>query len=174
MGFFVFMGIYNIMKIIITEEQYMSLMESNKDSLSATLLKRIEDEGWLDVASLVGGYENLLNIVGKDKIVDLLISCFDDLKIQKRGSQIFLIDKGLPILTKWGSDPLIAYNAYIETVISDKLGSDIIKPYVHVRKELIIGLMTKFPELYANYVDVYKDSGLYQKMGRFYFGEIDS
>ena len=41
MGFFVFMGIYNIMKIIITEEQYKSLMESNKDSLSATLLKRL-------------------------------------------------------------------------------------------------------------------------------------
>lgn len=162
------------MKIIITEEQYKSLMESNKDSLSATLLKRIEDEGWLDVASLVGGYENLLNIVGKDKIVDLLISCFDNSKIQERAGQLYLTNNGLNILYKWGEDSLIAYDDYIEYVISDKLGSDIIKPYKYIRKELIIGLMSKFPALYANHVEVYKDSGLYQKMGRFYLGETSS
>lgn len=159
--------IYHYMKIIITEDQ-MDLLK--KKRLSDTLLSQIEENGWIETSELVGGYKNLLNIVGHDRLVELLISCFDDLNVIKMGTSMFLRDYYLPLLEKpssfWGSD-VRAYNDNIEQRLELRLGSDIIKPYEKVRREFIRELINRFPELQGTHVEVFKDNGLYKKYDSF-------
>lgn len=155
------------MKIIITEDQ-MDLLKKGK--LADNLLSQIEENGWIKTSELVGGYKNLLDIVGHDKLVDLLISCFDDLNVQKMGTSIFLCDYYLPLLEKpssfWGSD-VRAYNDNIEQRLELRLGSDIIKPYENIRRKFIRELINRFPELGGTRVEVFKDNGLYKKYDSF-------
>lgn len=155
------------MKIIITEDQ-MDLLKKRK--LADNLLSQIEEIGWIETSELVGGYKNLLDIVGHDKLVDLLISSFDDLNVQKMGTSIFLRDYYLPLLEKpssfWGSD-VRAYNDNIEQRLELRLGPDIIKPYENVRRKFIRELINRFPELRGTKVEVFKDNGLYKKYDSF-------
>ena len=141
-----------------------------EDNLKTTLLNMIETDGWEDTSELVGGYENLLGIVGEDKIINLLLSCFSDLNVQKRGNDTFLLDWQLPILEKpssfWGL-PLKVFNDNIETRLEVKFGSDITKVYQNVRREFIRELVSLFPDLYTSDVNVYKDSGLYVQYDSF-------
>lgn len=141
-----------------------------EDNLKTTLLHRIETEGWEDTSELVGGYENLIGIVGEDKIIDLLISCFSDLNVKKMGNDIILRDNHLPILEKpssfWGL-PLKVFNDNIEVRLEVKFGSDITKVYRNVRREFIRELVSRFPDLYTSDVNVYKDNGLYVKYDSF-------
>ncbi len=156
------------MKIIITEEQ-MDLLK--KRNLSDNLLSQIEEIGWIETSELVGGYKNLLNIVGHDKLVDLLISSFDDLNVKTMGRNITLRDNHLPIMETtndiFGEKWITVYNDHIILRLELRLGSDIIEPYEKVRREFIRELINRFPELRGKKVEVFKDSGLYKKYDSF-------
>ena len=73
-----------------------------EESLSITLLKRIKDDGWADTAELVGGTENLLDIIGnnKENVITFLLSHYTDLHIKKYGGSILLVDHGYTLLNK--------------------------------------------------------------------------
>ena len=156
------------MKIIITEEQ-MSLLK--KGTLVDMILSQIEENGWVETSKLVGGYKNLLNIVGYDKLVDLLISAFNDLNVITRGRNVILRDNHLPLMetTKdvFGENWVMVYNDHIILRLELRLGSDILEIYEKVRREFIRELINRFPELYGQKVEVFKDSGLYQKYDSF-------
>jgi len=156
------------MKIIITEQQ-MNLLK--KGTLADNLLSQIDEIGWIETSELVGGYKNLLNIVGYDKLVDLFISSFNDLNVIKRGRNVILRDNHLPIMetTKdiFGDNWVTVYNDHIIIRLELKLGSDIIKLYEKVRREFIRELINRFPDLRGKKVEVFKDNGLYQKYDSF-------
>ena len=145
-----------------------------EESLKQTLLDQIKQDGWLETAELVGGPENLINLIGEDSIMDMLISCFKDLHIENRGGNVYLMDGGLPILEKkssfWGLS-LIAYHGYITSRLNQYLSFDIIIDVArfqkNIRRDLIRELVKRFPELYVEDVDVYLDSGLYDKIDSF-------
>lgn len=143
------------MKYLITENQ--------KSELLINLVKN----GEVDMASdLVGGMNNLINIVGKSKLMDVMISKFDKLNITKRGGSILLMNGGLPILEKpssiWGLD-LTVYDDYIKLTIGDELTTF----YTSNRRNLIKELVSRFPELYSEKVRVYKDTGKYLKIAEY-------
>jgi hypothetical protein len=156
------------MKIIITESQLNLFL--NEGSLKQKLLSQIEENGWAETAELVG-YKNLLNIVGYDKLVDLLISSFNDLNVITRGRNVILRDNHLPLMetTKdvFGENWVMVYNDHIILRLELNLDSDIIELYEKVRREFIRELINRFPELYGQKVEVFKDSGLYQKYDSF-------
>jgi hypothetical protein len=156
------------MKIIITESQLNLFL--NEESLKQKLLSQIEDNGWAETAELVG-YKNLLNIVGYDKLVDLLISSFNDLNVITRGRNVILRDNHLPLMetTKdvFGENWVMVYNDHIILRLELRLGSDILEIYEKVRREFIRELINRFPELSGQKVEVFKDSGLYKKYDSF-------
>ncbi len=125
--------------------------------------------GRLICHEMVGGFKNLFSIIGEENIIDILMSCFTDLNVIKRGGDIILRDNHLHILenkSSWGL-PLIVYNSGIEQRILIKLGDDMVEIYRNVRRDFIKELIKMFPEFNVEDVDVYKDSGLYQKLDSF-------
>ena len=141
-----------------------------EESLVTTLLNRIKDDGWADTAELVGGSENLLDIIGdsKENVISFLLSHYNDLHIEKRGGEILLKDGGLPLLHKPSellSTDLRVYDDYL----ASRLNNDLYGLYVHYRKDLVKELMSRFPELNSLEVSVYKDSGLYVFYDTYYF-----
>ena len=140
-----------------------------EETLKQNLIDVIEKYGYLDAVEIVGGVKNLMDIIGEEKITDLLMSCFTDLNVIKRGGDIILRDNHLYILenkSSWGL-PLIVYNNYIEIRILLKLGEDMVELYRNVRRNFIKELVNRFPELYVEDVDVFTDSGLYEKLDSF-------
>ena len=139
------------MKYLITENQ------------KSKLLINLINSGEVDMASdLVGGINNLIKIVGRSKIMDILISKFDNLKIVRNGNNVSLISGGLTLMeTSWIG--LIVYDDYIKYYIGDELENF----YTDNRKSLIKKLVSRFPELYNDKVRVYKDSGRYLKITEF-------
>jgi len=143
-----------------------------EESLKQTLINSIEEYGYLDTAEMVGGPENLINIIGEDSIMDMLMSCFKNLYVQKRGGDTYLMDHGLPILEKkssfWGLS-LIAYHGYITSRMNQYLDYDTVSGLYKkdVRRNFIRELVKRFPELYVEDVNVYLDTGLYDKIDSF-------
>ena len=140
-----------------------------EETLKQNLIDVIEKYGYLDAVEIVGGVKNLMDIIGEEKITDLLMSCFTDLNVIKRGGDIILRDNHLHILenkSSWGL-PLIVYNNSIEIRILLKLGEDMVELYRNVRRNFIKELINRFPELYVEDVDVFTDSGLYEKLDSF-------
>jgi hypothetical protein len=153
------------MKIIITKSQYKQILK--EESLATTLLNRIKDDGWADTAELVGGAKNLFDIIdhSKENVITFLLSHYTDLNIKKYGGSILLTDHGYTLLDKsvlFGT--LVAYDDYFKS----RLNITTYGLYVHYRKDLIKELVSRYPELYSKEVNVYKDSGLYQKYDTFY------
>ena len=142
-----------------------------EESLKQTMLDQIKKDGWLETAELVGGPENLISIIGEDSIMNMLMSCFKNLHVENRGGDTYLMDGGLPILEKksslWGLS-LVAYHGYITTRLNQYLDYEVSKLYKKdVRRDFIRELVKRFPELYVEDVDVYLDSGLYDKIDSF-------
>jgi hypothetical protein len=137
-----------------------------EESLSITLLKRIESDGWEDTSKLVGGTKSLLDIIGhsKENVISFLLSHYTDLHIKKYGGSILLVDHGYTLLNKHLGLNLVVYDDYFKS----RLNINIYGLYVHYRKDLIKELVSRFPELYSKEVNVYKDSGLYTKFDTFY------
>lgn len=176
MGYFIEKAKIYIEKLLPKLYPNDSLKESviKEESLYHTLLDRIKQDGWAETASLVGGPDNLLKIMGENKknVVSYLMSFFDDLHVEKRGGEIFLMDHGLPLLHKpsalWGLD-VRAYDDYIK----NRIDRNLYGLYYNYLKDLIEELIERFPEFKSRYVDLYKDSGLYKRLEKFYMGEID-
>ena len=143
-----------------------------EESLKQTMLDQIKQDGWLETAELVGGPENLINIIGEDSIMNILMSCFKNLYVEWRRDDLYLMDHGLPILEKkssfWGLS-LIAYHSYITSRINQYLDYDTVSGLYKkdVRRNFIRELVKRFPELYVENVDVYLDTGLYDKIDSF-------
>ena len=137
-----------------------------EESLVNTLLKRIESDGWEDTSKLVGGTKSLLDIIGhsKENVISFLLSHYTDLHIKKYGGSILLVDHGYTLLNKHLGLNLVVYDDYFKS----RLNINIYGLYVHYRKDLIKELVSRYPELYSEKVDVYKDSGLYTKFDTFY------
>jgi hypothetical protein len=155
----IFLYIYSYMKIIITE--------SKLDKLSKSLLNQIEEYGWMETADLVGGPENLLSILGKSKenVINLLLSNFKDLSVRKGGGGVLsLYDKGLTLMqtSSWTSNT-IAFDSNLRF----RMGDNLLELYLEYRRDLIRELISRFPELYSEVIDVYEDSGLYKKLDTF-------
>ena len=141
-----------------------------EESLKQTMLDQIKQDGWLETAKLVGGVDNLLSVIGEEKIIYLFMDCFTDLNIQNRGGDTYLMDGGLPILEKkssfWGT-PLRVYDSSIEQRIGVKLGGDMVELYRTIRRDFIKALVSRFPEIYYERVDVFSDSSLHEKLDSF-------
>ena len=141
-----------------------------EESLKTVLLSQIEQDGWLETSKLVGGVDNLLSVIGEEKIIYLFMDCFTDLNIQNRGGSTLLLDWQLPIMEKpssfWGT-PLRVYDSSIEQRIGVKLGGDMVELYRTVRRDFIKTLVSRFPEIYYERVDVFSDSSLHEKLDSF-------
>ena len=100
------------------------------------------------------------------------MSFFNDLYVEKRGGEILLMDFGLPLLHKpsglFGLD-VRAYDDYIKRRIDRNLYG----LYYNYLKDFIEELIERFPEFKSRYVDLYKDSGLYNRLDKFYMGEVN-
>lgn len=145
------------------------LKEEISNRAKDSLIYMIKTVGITQTSKAVGGVKNLMDIIGEEKITDLLMSCFTDLNVIKRGGDIILRDNHLHILenkSSWGL-PLIVYNNSIEIRILLKLGEDMVELYRNVRRNFIKELINRFPELYVEDVDVFTDSGLYEKLDSF-------
>ncbi len=63
--------------------------------------------------------ETISPVLGHDKLVDLLISSFDDLNVKTMGSNVILRDNHLPIMETtndiFGDRWITVYNDYIKT-----------------------------------------------------------
>jgi hypothetical protein len=137
-----------------------------EDSLVNIILNRIKNDGWSDTAKLVGGMENLFDIIGnnKENVISFLLSHYNDLHIEKRGGEILLMDRGYPLIKKVWRSKLTAYDRYF----SDRLNMDTYNLYINHRRDLIRELVSRFPDLYSERVDVYADPGHYTKYDEFY------
>ena len=64
---------------------------------------------------------------------------------------------------------LIAYHGYITSRLNQYLGFDTMSEFYkkNVRRNFIRELVKRFPELYVENVDVYLDTGLYDKIDSF-------
>jgi hypothetical protein len=129
------------MKIIITENK-----------LKQSLLKSIDEVGYIETSEIVGGFENLFNIIGEEKVVDLFISLFTDLHLTKRDDGITLYDWNLPMIKKYFDDSflrttLIVNHSSIALRILSKLGDEGIALYGKYKDDFINELISMFPEL---------------------------
>jgi len=125
----------NIIKKILKEE-----------SLKQTLINSIEEYGYLDTAELVGGLENLFNIIGEEKSVDLLMSCFTDLRLTKRNDSITLYDWHLPMIVKYKNSREVSHSSIALRILT-RLGDDGVALYKKYKDDFINELISRFPEL---------------------------
>jgi hypothetical protein len=143
-----------------------------EESLKQKLQKMIEDDGMIDAINIVGGIENLIQILGDENIIDILIGYFDDLRVSK-------FRDGLQLSQK--------YNTFIEKTISFFLGT-----YIKVFDDSLQGILEDVPEvIYKKYrrdllkelinryieldgkteVTVFADRGLYKTLDKFYVND---
>ena len=154
------------MKIIIAESQLNRIIKEG--SLSDKLFDQIKQNGWRETAELVGGTKNLFSIIGKSKknIINYRLSSFKNLTLEKRGGSIFLMSGGLSLLEKssslWGSN-LKLFNDHFKSRIDENS----MNLYNNYKEDLIRELVSQFPELYSEKVDVFKDASLYHKVHTF-------
>jgi hypothetical protein len=137
-----------------------------EESLKVQLLQMIKDDGVESTAQLVGGTNNLIDIIGRSHIIDIIIGKLGELKLTRTGGGVRLTCVGLPLLdqSSWGVVGLIVYDNYIKVCINDDFLNEF---YVNNRKEVIEELISRFPVLYNDEVTVYKDSGKYHKVDEF-------
>lgn len=123
------------MKIIITESK-----------LKQSLLTSVDEVGYIETAEIVGGLQNLFNIIGEQKVVDLFMSCFTDLHLTKKKDSITLYDWSLPMIKKY-KNSLEVNHSSIALRILTKLGDEGIKLYKKFKHDFIDELISMFPEL---------------------------
>jgi len=117
-----------------------------EESLKQTMLNQIKQDGWLETAELVGGLENLFNIIGEEKSVDLLMSCFTDLHLKKRYDNITLYDWHLPMIVKDKYSREVSHSSIALRILT-KLGDDGVALYKKYKDDFINELISRFPEL---------------------------
>jgi hypothetical protein len=117
-----------------------------EESLKQTLINSIEEYGYLDTAELVGGLENLFNIIGEEKSVDLLMSCFTYLHLTKRKDGVTLYDWQLPMIIKYENSLEVSHSSIALRILT-RLGDDGVALYKKYKDDFINELISRFPEL---------------------------
>ena len=137
-----------------------------ESSIENQLLSMVKDIGVKKTAKAVGGYQNLIKIMGKSKIIDLLLSNFEDLYVEKRRSHPLLMDGGIVLMENlqpfWGLGLHVFDNAF-----KYRIDEEMIDFYLDNRKKLIKELANMFPELYSEDVTVFKDHSKYLVFDKF-------
>lgn len=141
------------------------IKESQKNQV---LFNLIEKEGWDKASEVFNGYPNLINIIGRDNLLNYFMSYFDNLRLYKLGRSLFVSQNYDDLIEKpssfWSSD-IRAYDSGFRITLKDvpKL------VYSVFREDIIKQIISKFPELMENTtgVDVYEDNGLYKKYDSF-------
>lgn len=137
-----------------------------ESSIENQLLSMVKDIGVKKTAKAVGGYQNLIKIMGKSKIIDLLLSNFEDLYVEKRASHPHLMDGGIVLMENlqsfWGLGLSVFDNAF-----KYRIDEEMIDFYLDNRRILIKELVNMFPELYSEDVTVFKDHSKYLIFDKF-------
>ena len=110
------------------------------------MLDQIKQDGWLETAELVGGLENLFNIIGEERSVDLLMSCFTDLHLTKRKDGVTLYDWQLPMIIKYENSIDVDHSSIALRILT-RLGDDGVALYKKYKDDFINELISRFPEL---------------------------
>jgi len=141
--------------------------------LQSKLLSMMNDVGFKTTANSVGGPENLLKILGKDKeiVIQYLLSFFDNLKLSYfRGNPI--LSQGYETFLEkssafWGGT-INVYDDDILYILKD-VPYELYKEY---RRDLLKELIRRYPEINdGNEVYVYKNRGKYGRIDKFYVDE---
>ncbi len=125
-----------------------------------------KDIGVKKTAKAVGGYQNLIKIMGKSKIIDLLLSNFEDLYVEKRGSHPLLMDGGIVLMENLQSSWGLGLSVF-DSAFRYRIDEEMISFYLDNRKTLIKELVNMFPELYSEEVTVFKDNSKYLVFDKF-------
>ena len=142
-------------------------------NLQSRLLSMAKDIGFQKTAIAVGGIDNLLKILGKDKkiVMQYLLSFFDNLKLSHfRGNPI--LSQGYETFLEkssafWGGT-IAVYDDDISYILRD-VPHELYKEY---RRDLIKELIRRYPELNdGNEVYLFKDRGKYGRIDKFYVDE---
>ena len=142
-------------------------------NLQSRLLSMVKDIGFKKTSVAVGGPENLLKILGKDKeiVMQYLLSFFDDLNLSYfRGNPI--LSQGYETFLEksssfWGGTINI-YDDDILYILRD-VPYELYKEY---RRDLLKELIRRYPEINdGNEVYVYKNRGKYGRIDKFYVDE---
>jgi hypothetical protein len=157
------MSLRNIIKQVLKEET----------SPQAKVLSMIDKIGFQKTAGAVGGFENLLKILGKDKeiVMQYLLSFFDNVELRHIGNGYRLSKEYYTFLEKsssfWGGS-ITVYDDYLFYFLKDIP----YKLYFDYRRDLLKELIRRYPELNdGSEVIVYADMGKYKKLDKFYVDE---
>jgi len=139
----------------------------------AKLLSMIDRIGFQKTVGAVGGFENLLKILGKDKelVLKYFLSHFDNLRFKHIGNGYRLTKEYYTILEKsssfWGGD-IAVYDNTLYGFFNDIP----YKLYFEYRRDLLKEIIRRYPELNdGSEVIVYADGGKYRKLDKFYVDE---
>ena len=142
-------------------------------NLQSRLLSMVKDIGFQKTSIAVGGPENLLKILGKDKeiVMQYLLSFFDNLNLSYfRGNPI--LSQGYETFLEkssafWGGT-INVYDDDILYILKD-VPYELYKEY---RRDLLKELIRRYPEINdGNEVYVYKNRGKYGRIDKFYVDE---
>ncbi len=117
-----------------------------EETLKQTLLDQIKQDGWLETAELVGGVDNLLSIVGEEKIIYLFMDCFTYLHLTKRKDGVTLYDWQLPMIIKYENSLEVSHSSIALRILT-RLGDDGVDLYKKYKDDFINELISRFPEL---------------------------
>lgn len=143
-----------------------------ESSIENQLLSMVKDIGVKKTAKAVGGYKNLIKIMGKSKIIDLLLSNFEDLYVEKRGSHPLLMDGGIILMENLQSFWGLGLSVF-DSAFRYRIDEEMIDFYLDNRRTLVKELVNRFPELYSEDVTVFKDNSKYLIFDKFKFDDLD-
>jgi hypothetical protein len=143
-----------------------------EESLKQKLQKMIEDDGMVDTINIVGGIENLIQILGDENIVDILIGYFDNLKLSKFRDELHLSQKYNTFIEKtsglFTGGYIKVFDDYLQMILKDV--PDVI--YKKYRRDLLKELISRYFELdKKTEVIVFADRGLYRRLDKFYMND---
>ena len=143
------------------------ISESQAHSIQDKLLDMVKNEGWDYASDMVGGPDNLLSILGKTKenVVNLILSYFKNLHLERRGGSVILVDGGTSLIetSSWGFNTKVLNNGF-----ERRLDKNLFRLYVEYRRDIVRKLISLFPDLYSDEIDVYENSGFYHKYDTFF------
>ena len=128
----------------------------------------INNEGMREAIDIVGGFDNLISIIGDENMIDVLLGYFDNLKLRDFRNSKHLSQGYYDFIEKisnfWGG-VIFVYDDGLQTILKDV--PDVI--YKQYRRDLLKKIIRKYPELNdGSEVIVVADRGRYRKFDKFY------
>ncbi len=140
----------------------------HENKIRQRVVDLINNEGMREAIDIVGGFDNLISIIGNEYMVDVLLAYFDNLEFKYfRGSPT--LSQGYDTFLEkasqfWGGD-ISVYDNDLKSMLMD-IPSVIYKQY---RRDLLKKIIRKYPELNdGSEVIVFADRGKYRKFDKFY------